>query len=82
MPCPRCRSHDLYSIVDEIVLVPPQVAAMRSRLNQPVLAADIEYASLTAAAEALQVTRPAIAYRIAAGFPGYARLDHGAPASL
>jgi hypothetical protein len=51
-----------------------QVERMRRSQGKRVVADGIEYCSIAAAGAALGLTRPAVAYRIAAGYPGYARL--------
>lgn len=50
---------------------PEQVAAMKEKMSLAVIAAGERYSSLTAAAAALGITRPGVAYRISAGWPGY-----------
>lgn len=47
-----------------------QIEAMRISSSRPVKIGDIEYASLTSAAKALNLTRPGVAYRIKVGTAG------------
>lgn len=51
-----------------------QKAAMRERTSLPVIANGVRYPSLTEAALALGVSRPAIAYRLKTGRDGYSLL--------
>jgi group I intron endonuclease len=55
---------------------PDQRAKMRTQSSTPVIAGGVEYPSITLAAEAMSLTRPAISYRISVGWAGYAMRDH------
>lgn len=72
------RGVEGYSMIGEVRSRRPrtseQVEAMRSRSSTPVLADGQEFPSMEAAAIALNMTRPGVAYRIKIGRPGYSLL--------
>lgn len=72
------RGVEGYAVVEEAKprrkRSPEQVEAMRARVSTPVLAEGREFPSMDAAAIALNITRPGVAYRIKIGRPSYGLL--------